>query len=379
MVIEDLHWTDSVSEELLGKIVDSETKLRLLLLYTRRPEYEPPWLDRTVVVKLRLEPLPADDIRHLVQARLGVDVLPEALARQVTERAEGNPLFAEEILSFLAERGVLRTDAGTLDLDASAIAAAVPASLQSLLTARVDRLAPKDRVLLQAASVIGRRFDPELLTVAVSETEVVNRLAVMQAQVAEFLVSYTLLLNMNGQIKLMIDVLERYLARIDRLGDDARAVLIRHQYVFALVWNTRYRDAAAMQRETSLIAGRLGDSRSKAYSLAGEIRVSSMIAPKPLDEFEILKREAIKAASDTFDAYIQNWIRFVIGWEEVHRGRMTEARDSAREFMQVGRLLKDPRSTGLGLGLLTWMALISDSFAEALEYSEQSLAVAHPI
>ena len=131
-----------------------------------------------------------------------------------------------------------------------------------------------------------------------------------------------------------------------------------------------------MQRETSPMADRLGDSRSKAYSLAGEIFVSTIVAPKPLHEFEILKREAIKAASDTTDAYIQNWTRFVIGWEELHRGRMNEARDAARELMQVGRRLNDPRSTGLGLNLLTWIALMSDSYAEALEYSEQSLAVA---
>ena len=58
MVIEDLHWIDSVSEELLGKIIDSETKLRLLLLTTRRPEYAPPWLDRPTVIKLESEPLP---------------------------------------------------------------------------------------------------------------------------------------------------------------------------------------------------------------------------------------------------------------------------------------------------------------------------------
>ncbi len=58
MVIEDLHWIDSVSEELLGKIIDSEATQRLLLLTTRRPEYTPPWLDRAAVTKLPLEPLP---------------------------------------------------------------------------------------------------------------------------------------------------------------------------------------------------------------------------------------------------------------------------------------------------------------------------------
>jgi class 3 adenylate cyclase len=101
VVIEDLHWIDSASEDLLNKIIVSETKPRLLILSTRRPEYLPPWLDRCVVGTLRLEGLPAGDIRRLIQGRLGVDVLPEALARQVIEKADGNPLFAEEIVSYL--------------------------------------------------------------------------------------------------------------------------------------------------------------------------------------------------------------------------------------------------------------------------------------
>ena len=108
-------------------------------------------------------PLPTGDIRRLVESRLGVDDLPGALVQQVTEKAEGNALFAEEILSFLVERGVLRTRAGQVEFDGDAVAAVLPASLQSLMTARVDQLAPKDRSLLQAASVIGRRFDPQLL------------------------------------------------------------------------------------------------------------------------------------------------------------------------------------------------------------------------
>jgi hypothetical protein len=86
MIIEDLHWIDSASEEVLGKIIESAAKLRLLLITTRRPEYVPTWLDRTMVSKLHLEPLPMGHIRRLIQARLEVDVLPEALARQVIGR-----------------------------------------------------------------------------------------------------------------------------------------------------------------------------------------------------------------------------------------------------------------------------------------------------
>ena len=182
LLIEDLHWIDTVSEEVLGKIIGREPELPLLILHTRRPEYEPAWLDSAVVTALRLEPLPAGDIRHLIQARLGVEALPEALVHQVLEKAEGNALFAEEIVSFFIEQGVLRTVVRTVEFDAGIVVSALPANVQTLLTARVDRLASQDRALLQAAAVIGRRFDPELLAAAVGATEDINaRLRAMQA------------------------------------------------------------------------------------------------------------------------------------------------------------------------------------------------------
>ena len=490
MIFEDLHWIDTASEELLSKLVKNVTKLPLVLITTRRPDdYTPPWFDRPVVTMLSLEPLPVGDIRHLVQAQLGVDAMPESLARWVSKKAEGNPLFAEEIASFLAERGILRTAAEIPELDSNALAAALPGTVQSLLTARADRLAPRDRTLLQAASVIGRQFDPDLLAAVDGRTDVRERLAEMRSldlvrpqsksndyefkhalvrdalyqsllsearrtlhlkiadeierrsgnrlievaevlayhysqtgqpakafiylsmagrkglgiysleeatihfaaalsvldknpncasddQVADFFVGYTQLLNMSVRIEAMIKVLARYLSRIDRLGDDPKVILIRHHYTFALLWNTRYREAAEVQRETLAIADRLGDDRSKAYSLAAELHVSTIVAPKSLEQYEKLKREAMAAASNTTDVYIQNWIRWAVGWEEFHRSRIIQARDSAHELMRVGQMLNDPRCTGQALNLLAWIALVSDAYDKALEYSEQCLAVA---
>jgi predicted ATPase len=407
MVIEDLHWIDSASEELLDKIVDNLAKLRLLVLTTRRPEYEPPWLDRSIVTKLPLGPLPVGDIRHLVQERLGVEVLPERLARQISEKAEGNPLFTEEIVSFLTERGIIRTVADKLDFDANAVTAALPASVNSVLTARVDRLAPSDRTLLQAASVIGRRFDPQILA-ATGETEVDARLRAMQTfdlvrpegrsgdyefkhalvrdalyqsllteartalhlkiaeeverrssnrltevaevlahhfsqtaladkafaylsmagsknlsvysldegsthfaaafalldkypdcasddQIAASLEPYAQLLSMTAQIAMTIAVIERYWARITRLGVDPRVVVIGSLRAAAYVFNLRYQEAIAAQQETSHIANSLSDARSKAYGLAAEILVSPFVRPKPLRDWEVLKQEAIKS------------------------------------------------------------------------------------
>jgi len=489
MIIEDLHWIDSVSEEVLSKIVGTKAKLRLLLITTHRPEYVPPSYERSGVTTLHLGPLAIGHIRRLVQARLGVEGLPEALTQQVTEKAEGSPLFAEEIVSFLTERGMLRADGGKVDFDAAAVAAALPASVQSLLTGRVDRLALNDRALLQTAAVIGRRFDTQLLAAALGEADLDARLEAMQAldlihldgnsgeyafkhtlvrdalyqsllteprtalhgkiaeeielrsgnrlievaetlayhysqsdrsnkaftyhsmagskslnvysldeatshfaaalslldqnadcasddQVADFLDPYLRLLLLGGQINLAIDVAQRYLPRIGRLGVDSRVILIRCHYVFLLFLNRRHQEALVIQRENLPMAERLGDSRSKAYALAHEILVSIDGVPKSLQEFERLKTEALRFASDTTDVHIQMQTMWIISWEELHRGRMNQARDSARELMKLGQLFNDPRSAGLGLWTLTIIAILSDSNAEALEHSDQALATA---
>ena len=164
LLLEDIHWIDGASEGLLRKLIENGSQTNLLLVLTRRPEYVPVWRDSPVVQSLALNPLGTDDIKHLVQTRLGVDALPDALVRQVTDRAGGNPLFGEEILSFLMEHGALQIASGKVDFDAALGESGLPASMQSLFTARIDRLQPEDRGLLQAAAAIGRRFDPGLLS-----------------------------------------------------------------------------------------------------------------------------------------------------------------------------------------------------------------------
>jgi class 3 adenylate cyclase/tetratricopeptide (TPR) repeat protein len=163
IAIEDLHWIDSASEELLGEIVTSAEPLPLMIVHTRRPEYRPPWSEQPNVSYVPLEPLSSGETARIVEARFGGDNLPDELRRLVAAKAEGNALFAEELVSFLLERGFVRREAGGLVFDTATVASALPASVQSLLTARVDRLASADRALLQAAAVIGRRFDPDLL------------------------------------------------------------------------------------------------------------------------------------------------------------------------------------------------------------------------
>ena len=109
-------------------------------------------------------------------------------------------------------------------------------------------------------------------------------------QIAEFFVAYTFLFVESAKIEVLIDVLKRYSMRIDRLGDDPRVVVIRHHYVRALWWNARYREAVALQSGASIMTDCLRDSRSKAYSLTGDILVSATLPPKTLLEFEMQRR-----------------------------------------------------------------------------------------
>ncbi len=163
LLIEDSHWMDTASEEILRHLVRRQDLKNLMIIQTRRPEYTPDWVDNPFVTRIALRPLGAEDIVYLAQKRLGVAVLPDGLARELNERAGGNPLFGEEILSFLIEQGALRVEGGTAYFDADLGALGLPITMQSLLTARLEQLRPEDQKLLQAASVVGRRFSAGLL------------------------------------------------------------------------------------------------------------------------------------------------------------------------------------------------------------------------
>ncbi|WP_299889087.1 AAA family ATPase [uncultured Ruegeria sp.] len=171
LLFEDSHWIDSASEEVLRNLIEVETLSNLLIIQTRRPEYTPDWVGWPGVTTVELKPLGVEDFAQLARARLGVDTLPDGLALQLTERAGGNPLFGEEILSFLLDQGALQVENNEAVLDTQLMETGLPDSMRSLLTARMERLQPEDHDLLQAAAVIGRRFDPGLLSQLVENTE----------------------------------------------------------------------------------------------------------------------------------------------------------------------------------------------------------------
>jgi len=161
LVIEDLQWADSASEALLARLL-AEGK-RLLMLCTFRPPYTPSWASAPNAELIRLAPLSTAATEALLRARLRTEDLPAELAQLVLAKAEGNPLFAEEIAQLLTERGAIRRGEAGLEFDASA-ARALPASLENMLLERVEQLDEAARGLLQAAAVVGRRFSLDVAT-----------------------------------------------------------------------------------------------------------------------------------------------------------------------------------------------------------------------
>ncbi|MGX5843200.1 adenylate/guanylate cyclase domain-containing protein [Mesorhizobium sp. ArgA1] len=167
IVVEDLHWADAVSLEALRFVMDRLERTRLMLLVTHRPAPDNDQLDSSRVshTALRLSPLNRDDGRRLVAALFGESWVNSAggLLDQILERAGGNPLFIEEIVRGLIDRGVLTREGQQWRTAAGEVATGIPATIQAMLLARVDRLPQEVRRLAQEAAVIGPRFDATLL------------------------------------------------------------------------------------------------------------------------------------------------------------------------------------------------------------------------
>ena len=163
LILKDLHWADKASETLLTRVVEMMEDFPLLVLFTYRTNYVAPWAGQANTTDLHLTPLSVSSTADLLSNRLGTEDLPKDLTRLVIEKAEGNPLFAEEIAAFLLDEGSLRKDERGVTFDAEAARSGLAATLENLLMDRFDRLAGGPRAVLEAAAVIGPRFSADLV------------------------------------------------------------------------------------------------------------------------------------------------------------------------------------------------------------------------
>src|SRR5215467_4143955 len=185
VIFEDLHWIDGETQALLDGLVESLVSARLLLLVNYRPEYQHGWAGKTYYSQLRLDALPAESAAHLLEALLGEDRSLVPLKQLLVKR--GNPFFVEETVRTLVETGVLAGERGQYRLTQPVGVTQIPPTVQAMLAARIDRLSPEAKRMLQVASVVGKDVPFVLLReIAEDSDEQLNAL-LAQLQAAEFL------------------------------------------------------------------------------------------------------------------------------------------------------------------------------------------------
>jgi class 3 adenylate cyclase/tetratricopeptide (TPR) repeat protein len=187
LVVENLHWIDAETQAFLDGLVESLPGARLLLLVNYRPEYQHSWGQKTYYTQLRLDPLPPASAEALLQNLLGDDASLEPLTQRLIEHTQGNPFFLEESVRTLVETQVLLGEPGAYRLARALPSIQVPATVQAVLAARIDRLAPEEKSLLQTAAVIGTEVPLALLQAVAEAPEEPLRLGLTHLQAAEFL------------------------------------------------------------------------------------------------------------------------------------------------------------------------------------------------
>ncbi len=217
LVLEDVHWIDQASQEVVSAIVEAMVGVPLLLVLVYRPEYLHAWgakayhaeitlrrlgnagsaamvravLGKSYAARVALERLSPEDSQSLVQELLGTSAIPPELETLVASHTDGNPLFIEELVRDLLETGDLAKQDGRYVLARAPEALALPSTVQGVLLARIDRLNPELRALLQTASVVGRVFSHSLLGAVAEAGEGFDQ-ALLQLEDLDFVYPTTL-------------------------------------------------------------------------------------------------------------------------------------------------------------------------------------------
>ncbi|HXM88676.1 MAG TPA: AAA family ATPase, partial [Candidatus Acidoferrum sp.] len=187
VMFEDLHWIDEETQAFLNLLADSIGTAKILLLVNYRPEYSHQWGSKTYYTQLRLDPLGKESAEEMLAAMLGDGAAMAPLKRLIIERTEGNPFFMEETVQVLFDEGALARDGGAAKLTRSLAELKIPPTVQAILAARIDRLPPDAKDLLQTLAVIGREFPLSLIRAVVSIPDDEIRRLLDDLQLGEFI------------------------------------------------------------------------------------------------------------------------------------------------------------------------------------------------
>ena len=306
LIFENLHWIDAETQTFLNRLVDGLRGTRILLLVNYRPEYSHAWTSKTYYSQIRLDPLAPTSAEELLHTLLGDAPDLDPLKALVIERTQGNPFFLEESVRTLIETKVVVGQRGAFHLARPLSSIRVPASVQTVIAARIDRLSPDEKALLQSAAVIGREFSLPLLNAIMGSRGADLGGGLAQLQAAEFLyesnlfpeIEYTFKHFLTQEVAYESLLQEkrralhaRILQAIEQLAADRLATEVEHLAHHAFrgeVWDkavtylrlagsralerSASRDAAAFFEQALDALGRLAESR-QTMELGIDIRL----------------------------------------------------------------------------------------------------------
>jgi tetratricopeptide (TPR) repeat protein len=172
VIFEDLHWLDSETEAFLVLLSESLTTAQMCLLVNYRPEYGHSWETKPYYTAVPLHPLGQTEVQELLTTLLGETEALHPIRQFVLDKTQGNPFFTEELVHALVEQGVITRETGDVRLGPTPVAQVrLPPTVQGILAARIDRLPPKEKSLLQTLAVIGKEFAFSLLKQVVPTPE----------------------------------------------------------------------------------------------------------------------------------------------------------------------------------------------------------------
>jgi class 3 adenylate cyclase len=328
-LIEDLHWLDGASDAFVGHLVEAVPDTRSLLILNFRPEYRARWGQMSFYQQLPLLALGPEDVGALLEDLLGADPALAELSQRIRERTGGNPFFVEEVVQTLEEEGFLKGSKGAYRLARPVEELRIPAVVQSVLAARIDRLPEREKQVLQSASVVGSSFSRSLL------------------------------------------------ARISPLPgvelDDSLRALVSAELIYeeALYPQPEYAFRHPLTQEVAY-GSQLGDRRERVHACVAEALEDS--DPAKLEELAALLAHHWEAAGEMLKA--ARWHRRAAIWA----GR-AQAREANRHWLHVCELLDDvpEDSETLALGVEARGALLSIPDVEAPVNADRLMAEAREL
>jgi transcriptional regulator with AAA-type ATPase domain/tetratricopeptide (TPR) repeat protein len=378
IVFEDLHWVDNETQTFLDSLIDSLPTARLLVVISYRPEYQHHWTAKTYYTQLRIDPLSRESSSAMLQTLLGDDSSLHSVQGLLIDRTEGNPLFLEESARALVETGVLHGNSGAYRLTAPPSSVVVPATIQVILGARINRLTPEDKYLLRAAAVIGKDVSYALLQAVLEVPEEILHERLARLRSAEFLYEKSLFPDLEYTFKhaLTYEVAyegvpieqrkllhTRILALIENIYQDRLTEQIERLAYHALngeVWDQalsylRQASEKAIRRSANREAwsqieqaiGVLGHLPQNEANLQQgvDLRLAARTCLSPIGEFARvleLGREAVPLARSLRDPRRETLSYGAVSISASHMSRLTEAAEHAGRAVEIAESLRDP-------------------------------------